>query len=116
MHMSTTARSKGLLEAVAVWYSSRAVRASGTAMGTMPQLASWFSRTRRLVALSSTTRTLRPARDSGSVAVSEDAGPTGRSSTNQKRLPTPISLSKPIAPPITSVSLRDIARPKPVPP
>ena len=43
-------------------------------------------------------------------------GASGSGSSNQKVLPTPISLSTPISPPCSVTSWRQIARPSPVPP
>ena len=90
--------------------------ASATATGCMPQLASCVSSTRRLVALSSTTSTLRPGERGRQDSVSEAAGPRAGQGSNQNLLPAPGSLSRPISPPMTSVRRREMARPSPVPP
>ena len=80
------------------------------------QPASCSSRMNRLVSLSSTTRTLRPATDGrGAVVRSVSVAGVNRA-VNQNVLPEPDSLLTPISPPITSTIWRLMARPRPVPP
>ena len=73
---------------------------------------------RRLVALSSTTRTRRPSssawRSRGGHVPSSGAQGAERSTWNAE--PTPSSLSTRIAPPIAETSRFEIASPSPVPP
>ena len=99
---------------------SRAAGPPSTATGRAPQLVRTSSRIRRLVALSSTTRTGRPSSRgrSGSTrpAIAAVRGRTPSATVKRKVLPRPASLSTQIRPPIISTSLAEIARPRPVPP
>ncbi len=83
-----------------------------------PQRVRSRSRSDRVVAPASTTRARRPANAlrRGRTKDPEDGTAASRRATNRNVEPFPGSLSKEIVPPISSASLREIARPSPVPP
>ena len=117
MHMSSTAMSKGRPAAASSRQRSKPCWASPTASGFIRQPANCAWSTSRLVELSSTTRTRSPVSWSGEIDGGAAAAPlTAKGRVAQKVLPLPKELSTPISPPITSVSLREIASPSPVPP
>ena len=83
----------------------------------MPNRSRWPPRTRQVVVLSSTTRTVVSASHSDSMAGKDGSADDRRNSAvNQKVLPFPVWLSTPISPPINSTSCLLMVVPRPVPP
>ncbi len=82
-----------------------------------PQYPSCCFRICRLVALSSTTSTRRPASRAGGTGTAVASGACrSKRTVNQKVLPRPGRLSTSIAPPMSETSRFEMARPSPVPP
>ena len=117
--MSTTSSWMGSFSATAPRSFSRQPEPSSASETCAFQDSMWCTRMLRLVALSSTTSTRRPARSvsaSGSLFATSSRLARSTGTRNQKREPRSASLSKPISPAIRSTSCLEIARPRPVPP
>ena len=99
------------------WSRSSASAPLAACSSRIPQLRRDGAGTARLVALSSTMSTRRPASAAlrgGGLARPQSA--SRKRAVNQKVEPLPGSLSTPISPPICSTSCLQIASPRPVPP
>ena len=117
--MRTASKPRGwaLSRSRACWPPSRRVARA-------PSIPSRRSITRRLVGLSSTTRSRNPASrpPTGARGPGAGSGIAGgrlarlKGSSNQKVLPSPTRLSTPIRPPSNSTSSLLMERPRPVPP
>ena len=114
---SRTARSKGEPLTAAASRARRARGPSSTVDTRRPQWESCCRRIWRFVALSSTTRTRRPARRVAVPgAVTASPGWRSKRAVNQKVLPLPAWLSTAMDPPMSPTSRLEIASPSPVPP
>ena len=85
----------------------------------MPQLVSISSRIRRLVALSSTTRTGRPCTSAGSAGAGRATGPRAGAEPRrevERAALADLALDPDLARPSSATSRAEIARPSPVPP
>ena len=116
MCMSRTTTSNASPAAVARATASRAAGPPSASSTAAPLPASWRSTICRFVALSSTTSTRRPSRAPGAGAGGGGAAEGPTRTENENVEPSPGTLSTETAPPMSSASRFEIARPRPVPP
>src|SRR2546426_38046 len=90
--------------------------ARGASCTAIPSAPSMSRRIRRLVSLSSTTRSRRPPRDTVARAVACGAASIGRVRAKLNSLPRLTALVTSSSPPMSATRRREIARPSPVPP